>query len=655
MKKVMIPVVLACFLFCLAGCGEHGGTQIPPEPSGTAEQSHAPEQDDAPEPAWVPALLETAQLMTADGVLRYIPNSVIEENLMQEIALFQNGLLCSCFVYDAQTGTDLLQLRLLSLDTGELLREARLAVAGAYAVTVQVCGDRIAVCDAQDGTIHVLDGTLTQTASFQAGGDTVLVDSALTRAYCLTRMEGIRAIDLESGAEQVILEQAGDLTLCARSGDDISIRYIDLTSAGKMECYAGLDLAGGELEFFTPDESLSAPVYHGGVWAGTLLSGENTYFLGTAAQPRCFTLELSCPAVCLAGDPARLILTNTEPDGTQSAAAYETDGTFLSSFSTGDAGITLTDTRVWLEGAEGFLMIAIDETGHDRLCFWDMSRETQGDDLILTPCGGEDGPEDGVLDTRYYERARELSALCGAQVKIADRCRTQYGEKLVELECDPELVEAGLDALEEALSHYPDGFFEQLRYGSCRTVEIHLVGEIRDSEPIEGFSPTAFVQQQDGRILMVLNIDMVSAVLVQNFYHESSHIIDKVLAHNALYREGALYSEEGWQALNPAQFVALNPATGGYYDSYEMMPMEYYQESFSGCFAADYGKSFATEDRATIFEYAMQGNSWMFSPQTAPTLYAKLEYYCQCIRDCFDTEGWPQYTAWEAPLRDAAE
>ena len=56
----------------------------------------------------------------------------------------------------------------------------------------------------------------------------------------------------------------------------------------------------------------------------------------------------------------------------------------------------------------------------------------------------------------------------------------------------------------------------------------------------------------------------------------------------------------------------------------------------------------ATEDRARIFEYAVEDSGTLF--RDAPGLIAKLQYYSDCIRDCFDTALWPEITAWEAPL-----
>lgn len=176
------------------------------------------------------------------------------------------------------------------------------------------------------------------------------------------------------------------------------------------------------------------------------------------------------------------------------------------------------------------------------------------------------------------------------------------------------------------------------------------MGAITNKEFIEAYTPNAFVQHENGKIIMVLNIDDSADSLLKTFYHETSHIIDKVLEHDALYREDALYSEEKWWSQNPSEFIELNPEAGGYYESYEIMPMSYYQEVFTPYFASDYAKSFATEDRATVFELAMTGSSQLSSFGSANPLRQKLEYYCQCIRDCFDTTNWSDTTIWETSL-----
>ena len=34
-------------------------------------------------------------------------------------------------------------------------------------------------------------------------------------------------------------------------------------------------------------------------------------------------------------------------------------------------------------------------------------------------------------------------------------------------------------------------------------------------------------------------------------------------------------------------------------------------------------------------------------PEENPGMAEKMRYYAACIRDCFDTEGWPESTLWE--------
>ena len=122
-------------------------------------------------------------------------------------------------------------------------------------------------------------------------------------------------------------------------------------------------------------------------------------------------------------------------------------------------------------------------------------------------------------------------------------------------------------------------------------------------------------------------------------WHELSHAIDRRLAWDATYRDEALFTEEGWSALNPDGFTY----TGEYGSLGTNIQPEWYSY-----FIDDYSMINAAEDRARIFEYAVENSGTLF--RDAPGLIAKLQYYSDCIRDCFDTALWPEITAWEAPL-----
>ena len=123
-------------------------------------------------------------------------------------------------------------------------------------------------------------------------------------------------------------------------------------------------------------------------------------------------------------------------------------------------------------------------------------------------------------------------------------------------------------------------------------------------------------------------------------YHEFSHIIDARLAWDAHLRENALFSEETWLALQPEGFR--------YAMSYTEMPEDMLSFMDSGYFLSDYGLTYPTEDRAVLMADAMENYAWSFEPGTGTQ--AKLRYYASCIRDCFDTTGWPEKTCWEQVL-----
>jgi hypothetical protein len=65
-------------------------------------------------------------------------------------------------------------------------------------------------------------------------------------------------------------------------------------------------------------------------------------------------------------------------------------------------------------------------------------------------------------------------------------------------------------------------------------------------------------------------------------------------------------------------------------------------------FITDYALTYPTEDRARLMESAMSNFTWDFEPGSGTR--RKLQYYADCIRDCFDTTGWPATTLWEQVL-----
>ena len=133
----------------------------------------------------------------------------------------------------------------------------------------------------------------------------------------------------------------------------------------------------------------------------------------------------------------------------------------------------------------------------------------------------------------------------------------------------------------------------------------------------------------------------IYTICENNVYHEITHITDGRLSWDAQLRSDALFSEESWNKLLPEGFAYAQT----YQDLTGSSVWEYVN---SGYFVNDYACRFPTEDRATMMEMAITGNDFIF--EVNPHLYDKLEYYSECIRDCFNTEGWPETTAWEKML-----
>lgn len=212
---------------------------------------------------------------------------------------------------------------------------------------------------------------------------------------------------------------------------------------------------------------------------------------------------------------------------------------------------------------------------------------------------------------------------------------------------DPELAESSLDILEGILSIYPTGFLSQLVYGENQGLRVYLAGTI--TSDAEGIISEAggFVTDINNYKVMVLDVNQ-SYDWSYSVNHEISHMIDKRLELHSTYKTDALYSEDKWNSYNPEDFCYLY-SYEGYEDSdlYSQYP-EYFMDF--------YAVTFPTEDRAMLFGAAMlnylegSGYEYLFDDPKNIAMQNKFSYYCQCIRDGFDTTDWPEVTPWEQVL-----
>ncbi len=241
-----------------------------------------------------------------------------------------------------------------------------------------------------------------------------------------------------------------------------------------------------------------------------------------------------------------------------------------------------------------------------------------------------------LVSPELSQRAREIGRRFGVSVRIADQCDASFPGFEAEQLLDETAIAKGLDVLDQTMSRYPEGFFRQLNWTEAEQFEIQLVGTLHADSSYGCGSYSAFIDQTEHTCTLVADGSKAGA---HTYIHEFSHVIDRKLAWDASRREDAKYSEEIWSSFNPEGFQ--------YTEDYASNPPDFPNSSYYESFVSPYAMVNSTEDRALVMEAAMT-MPWAFDG--APRMRQKLAYYCECIRDGFDTTLWPEVTPWEQPL-----
>ena len=205
-------------------------------------------------------------------------------------------------------------------------------------------------------------------------------------------------------------------------------------------------------------------------------------------------------------------------------------------------------------------------------------------------------------------------------------------------------MDAALYIVDEVLSIYPEGFFEQIKYGNIRTIGLYLCDGFTKKASYGIDNAIALAGTDGYERFLVLDISYPSD-LRRNIIHEISHWTDNRINQQAGKSDETF--EDAWSKLNPEDFYYMN-------DYNKTSP--FYRYTYSSAkekayFVDTYSMSKATEDRARLFEYLMRydkeyGSKYMESE----AMRRKLHLYFESIRNCFDTTGWPDETVWEHKL-----
>lgn len=616
MKKLLL--LLLCLFLTLSGC--QISTSQPAEttltPTETIPTQIQPETSSLP-------LLEQGIVSEFSENLRYIPNAAVESMTSPEVRLFGNGLLLSECIDNA------LVLNHISLENGALVKST--SVTAAPGTKLYIGSGEIGLCDRESGLITVLDENfhLLRTYEVPQQGDDWYLNSELDTLYVFCYDRGLMARNLHTGSERWLVDNGFRV---AAKGSGNSYVIFEYTDRGDQKTYTGcLNVSTATMETLPIGGAVSSGIRQGETW---LLQRDENQLLVQGEEVRSFACADSTAQLL---SPRRHLLVS-DVSG-RNLTLYETDGTFLSCCSLPQNSNAVVGTDfVWSGYWQGYFFVDFVDSCC-RLMFWDVSAAVEGEDLQMS------SPEQTqqsqmVLERQLYERAEELSERFGVDIRIGERCSLNYSHYDAYAIMDPVFIRAGLDILEECLSMYPEGFFRQLTFDTVETVRFELVGGLSAKDGIDTHPSFVggFAQNMGSYYLVALE---GYALMNHSVFHEISHVIDARLKWDSMIREDALYSEDAWLALQPEGFH--------YAMSYTKMSEELLRFMKSGYFITDYALAYPTEDRARLMESAMGNYTWDFEPGSGTRM--KLQYYADCIRDCFDTDGWPETTSWEQVLQ----
>lgn len=613
MKRLFSLLFLLLFL---CGCAAEKSLE-------TTETTQAPTQESTEAAvSWIEAV---GMPWDQEGALLEIPLTIPDGIHYSSSTEFDGDLLLWSLDHHMED-TCILELCLVSLHDGSVLAQRDLAFS--QTVTPQVLGGKLYLCDSASGYIEQLDKSLTTVQSWDTDpqeGNWFM--GAEEKLYIFGWENNVLVRDLSTGETYSLMEDGAAVQYAMLCGESLSIDYYGKDTGAPA--YAVLDLVTGELNDLDFNGNVSSASLVEDDWLCGYYMDGYSYYLSVDGEPF-QRIRAEGEGTFRLLDGEYLLYTNEENTDLK---LYNLWGKALAQCQLSAAVYTYTtDVLIWSEEFGGYFCPLSDYDGNQRLLFWDIQAGTAGEDLTLEPI-----PEVSETEAFLKQRAQEIGEKYGLMIQVCSDCDTVFDEFTATLADDFEQVNAALDTLDEALSVYPEGFFRQLRYDSIYSIRIQLVQDLmaNGSSGRYGDGYSAFTQNKWDYYLMVVDIQETFDF---TYYHEFSHIIDSYLEWDSWQREDALYSEETWNSLNPSWF-------GGYsYDYAQEHELEDYTSFVDG-----YATISPTEDRARIMEYAMSDfGQWTF--EDADILLQKLDYYCRCIRDAFDTESWPDTVLWEQYL-----
>ncbi|MBQ8381944.1 MAG: hypothetical protein IJX47_01930 [Clostridia bacterium] len=291
---------------------------------------------------------------------------------------------------------------------------------------------------------------------------------------------------------------------------------------------------------------------------------------------------------------------------------------------------------------EGVFCFTVSSYGEDgrltdtRLCRWSYAHDAEAAQIIeFTP---------SETDLQNAEIAARIKETWGVSViytePLIHQVASDYSTVAV---TDPTKLNRALLQLEEALSAYPDGFFDDLCYGDYTVLELYLCGKFTPLTSAGITTAEALSNTRGTAMVIGFNVELMDGEYVRVLAHELLHVMERRI-----------------DKIDPdalAEWITLTP---GGHDAYYY---SYHDESgnemsdLSNTYACEpnpadayfvdaYSKSFPTEDRARIFEKLTESGGDPYFAD-APVLMAKARTLCRIIREYFPSVAATERASWE--------
>ena len=285
------------------------------------------------------------------------------------------------------------------------------------------------------------------------------------------------------------------------------------------------------------------------------------------------------------------------------------------------------------EGERVYVLAHDEITGGPVVLRWDLNADMLLDDLTYTgPRYNAQNPDEAGL-AECAARAGIIGEKYGVNILIGpEAAAVQPEDYVLKQEYQVKLIHRELQALDQALSQFPEGFFDRL-YGG---VNICILRSITGNAQTGSVDQARGIQFWDGENAYIALA--AGENLYKTFFHEIFHIIDsKVLSTTRVYYH--------WENLNPDGCKYFQDFT-----SYLTADVSQYLEDENRAFIDAYSLCYPREDRARIMEYACtEGNEAYF---TSEIMQNKLKTLCQGIRKAFGLEKYQEPLIWEQYLSE---